>query len=77
MPQLVTDCTDVFSTAARPVISFITEGRCEEPELLRVDSDRIVVLRCVAEGIPPPTVRWMFQDRVLVSGCGQYFGVYV
>lgn len=38
--------------------------------MLRIDSDDLfeVVLRCVAVGIPPPTLRWFFNGMIRVSG---------
>ena len=58
----------VSAPSAVPEIVLVNQGRCEEPSILRVDSDVFeVVLRCVAVGIPPPTMQWVFRDMVLVS----------
>lgn len=57
----------MLSPPAVPEIVSVNQGRCEEPNILRVDSDVFeVVLRCVAVGIPPPTMQWLFQGMVLV-----------
>lgn len=52
----------MFLYPARPEIVSINEGRCDNPDLLIVRTGEVFTLRCEVFGIPPPTVRWIFQN---------------
>ncbi len=61
--------THLLEVRASPDIVFLTEGPCETPDMLPVDSDDTVLINCTAFGIPPPDVVLLFEGRVLVSVC--------
>ncbi len=59
--------THSLQVQAAPFIIALTEGSCENPGSLSIDSDATLLLNCTAYGIPPPTVTLLFEGRELVS----------
>jgi len=57
--------------AAQADIVFFTEGPCDNPSVLTVDSIEALALRCEAFGIPAPSVSLSLEETELVSWHGQ------
>ena len=57
----------IICILARPEILSITQGSCEDPERIVVDSNMDITVRCEVFGIPTPTVMLLTPIPTMVD----------